>query len=349
MGPWARSPRIAKLVAVLVPLGLLPAAATAAAAPPARFQVGAARESIAPNVPIYAGGFGIGDPISTVRDPVNDPIEVRALYVSNGTRAVAFVVADVQAFFPAYQEGPQFGTTAIRRGAAEAISQAQGVRMGPQDIVVQGSYTHSGATLEGLWGPVPLPYLELVHQRAIRALTEAAAHARPAYLQATTVDAPQLIDTVLNQGGEYAGWATDHQVSVLRAADPCTGGTIATFFNVPAHPDIVNGARLHVLSDDYLGEARSRLDAALGGVSIGSPATVGRQEAPVQTTNPDEAAWYGRAVANVIAASDAATTPGSWVCASNASSAPGPPSSSARRLRRARQASILASSSPQIR
>ena len=93
-------------------------------APFSRFLVGAARESIAPNVPIYAGGFGIGDPISTVRDPVNDPIEVRALYVSNGTRAVAFVVADVQAFFPAYQEGPQFGTAAIRRGAAEAVSQA---------------------------------------------------------------------------------------------------------------------------------------------------------------------------------------------------------------------------------
>src|SRR5437588_11227475 len=107
MGPSARSLRIAKLVvAVLVSLGLASAAAPAAAAPPARFLVGAARESIAPNVPIYAGGFGIGDPISTVRDPVNDPIEVRALYISNATRAVPFVAADGQAFVPANPDGP---------------------------------------------------------------------------------------------------------------------------------------------------------------------------------------------------------------------------------------------------
>jgi chitodextrinase len=285
---------------VLAVLALLAVSAEPASAKPARFLVGAATRSIAPNVPIYAGGFGIGAPISTVRDPASNPLEVRAMVISNGKRAVAFVVADVQAFFPAYQEGPQFGTAAIRSQAAEQIAAAAHVQMSADDVIVQGSYTHSGATLEGLWGPVPLPYLELVHQRAVEALVAAAADMRPARLQAATVHVPELLDTRLNQGGEYAGWAVDDQLSVLRAVEPRSRATIATFFNVPAHPDIVNGARLHILGDDYLGEARSRLDSRLGGVSIGSTATVGRQEAPVQTTVPEEAAWYGNAVANAV-------------------------------------------------
>src|SRR3954454_5576181 len=196
-------------------LALASFAAPARAADPATFQVGAARASIAPppGVGIYAGGFGIGDPIESVRDPDGNPIEVRAMVVSNGARAVGFVVADVQAFFPAYQEGPQYGTAAIRKEAAQRIAAATGVEMTASDVIVQGSYTHSGATLEGLWGPVPEPYLKLVHQRAIDALVQAAANARPAHLQLATVHAPQLLDTRLNQGGEYAGWQVDDQLS----------------------------------------------------------------------------------------------------------------------------------------
>ena len=277
--------------------------ASALADAPAEFSVGVARASIAPpdGLGIYAGGFGIGDPIGADKMRAEDPLEVRAMVIRNGSHAVGFVVADAQALFPAYQEGAEFGTAAIRAAAAQEIAAAHpGVTMTASDIIVQGSYTHSGATLEGLWGPVPEDYLRLVHQRAIAALVEAADHARPAHLQLATVAAPQILDTRLNQGGEYQGFAVDDQLAVLRAVDRDTGATIGTFFNVPVHPDIVDGAAQHVLSDDYLGAARRRLDEVLGGVSIGSPATVGRQEAPVQTTIPAESDWYGQVVANLV-------------------------------------------------
>src|SRR4051812_11773993 len=88
------------------------AAGANAGTTPARFSVGAATESIEPNAPISAGGFGIGAPIGAAGMNQDDPLQVRALYISNGRHAVAFVVADVQAFFPAYQEGPQYGTAA---------------------------------------------------------------------------------------------------------------------------------------------------------------------------------------------------------------------------------------------
>src|SRR6476619_2852444 len=116
-----------------LPLALLVCCACAvpvAAAPkPATFQVGAATESIAPNVPVYAGGFGASPPIDTM----NDPIEVRAFYVSNGKKAVAIAVVDAQAYFAAYQEGPDYGITSAREQAAQQI----GAGMDRTDIIVQ--------------------------------------------------------------------------------------------------------------------------------------------------------------------------------------------------------------------
>jgi hypothetical protein len=294
------------LCALLAALAVLPAVDAQAAAP-ARFMVGAAAESIAPpaNLPIYVGGYGLDAPTSKVADP----IEVRAIYIAHGRRAVAFVVADVQAMFPAYQEGPRYGTLALRQDAAQQIDALGAAQLGASDIIFQGSYTHSGATLEGLWGPVPLPYLQEVQERAVDVLVQAARSARPAYLQSAMVDAPQLQDTVLSQADEYPGWITDNQLAVLRAVDR-RGATIATFVNVPIHPDTVNGGRLGILGDDFEGSARALLDRQLGGVTLVSPETVGRQESPVQASDPGEASWLGGTIANLVTEG---LTQASWV------------------------------------
>ncbi|MHB8593965.1 MAG: PKD domain-containing protein [Acidimicrobiales bacterium] len=278
--------------------GLGPAAAGATVGQAALFEVGAATQSIAPpaNVPIYVGGYGIDPPTTKV----HDPIDVRAMYISNGHHAVAFVVADVQAMFAAYQEGPQYGTVALRAQAAAAMSKLGGPAISPSNIIFQGSYTHSGATLEGLWGPVPLAYLEQVQQSSVNVLVQAEEAAKPAHLQWASINAPQINDTVLNQADEYPGWVTDNQVAVLRAVDPSSGGTIATFVNVPVHPDTTDGGRLGILGDDYEGAARALLDQELGGLTIVSPETVGRQESPVQASDPNEATWFGGTIANIV-------------------------------------------------
>src|SRR3954447_4798044 len=176
--------RLSLPVAVLACLAL---AAPAAAAPqPATFQVGAASESIAPipGVPVYAGGFGASPPITTT----HDPIEVRAFYVSNGKKAVAMATVDAQAYFAAYQEGPDYGITSVREQAAQQI----GGGMDRSDIIVQATHTHAGATLEGIWGPVPVPYVKLCHVQVVKALVEAARNAKAAHLQIGTYDAPWI-------------------------------------------------------------------------------------------------------------------------------------------------------------
>src|SRR3954447_17169515 len=290
--------------AALVLLAVLASAAPATAAPqPASFQVGAATASINPptGLAVYAGGFGMSPPITKV----HDPLEVRAIYVSNGKKAVAMAVLDAQAMFAAYQEG-DYGISDARAKAAAAI----GHGMTAGDVIVQSTHGHAAPTLEGIWGPVPPPYLELVHDRIVQALTQAARSARPASLQWGSVDAPYLDNIDVAQTDSYSGWVQDGQLSVLRAVDPADGRTIATFASVPVHGDIVNGAGLKMLSADYFGFVRHDLDATLGGISVVGPATLGREETPVQTNGLDDSRWFATIVTTLV---DGALGDGHWV------------------------------------
>lgn len=283
---------------VLACAAALAAAVPASAAPaPATFQVGAATESIDPNlagVDVYAGGFGASPPIRTV----NDPIEVRAFFISNGKHSVAMAVVDAQAYFSAYQEGPDYGISSVRDIAAQEITGDHGPAMSAQDIIVQATHTHAGATLEGIWGPVPLPYLKLVHDQTVKAIVEAERRARAAHVEIGTYDAPWIDNIDNNQTDSYPGWAQDGQVSVLRAVTP-EGGPIATFVSVPAHGDIVEGSGEKKLSADYFGVVRAALDERLGGVNVVGPATLGREETPVQVGGIPVAKWFGGVVTSI--------------------------------------------------
>lgn len=277
---------------------LLALAQPAFAAPrPALFHVGAAVENTnpLPGVPVYSGGFGLSDPITKV----HDPLQVRAFYVSNGKHAVAIAVLDAQAWFAAYQDKPDYGITDVRDQAAAAISKAGGPKMTPADIIVQSTHTHAGPTLEGIWGPVPASYLKLVHDQAIKALSEAAANAQPAYLRIGTYDAPWLDNIDTQQTDAYPGWAQDGQVSVLRAVSPA-GASVASFVSVPAHGDIVCGSCDKQLSADYFGFVRTALDERLGGINVVGPATLGREETPVQVGGLGPSQWFSGVVESIV-------------------------------------------------
>src|SRR3954452_12045130 len=161
-----------RVLAIAVLLLACTAASASAASPPATFRVGAATASLDPPMPVYSGGFGLSPPITQV----HDPLEVRAFYVSNGRHAVAMAVVDAQAWFGSYQEGADLGITGARERAAQRI----GGGMKASDVIVQSTHSHAAATLEGIWGPVPPKYLELVRDRTVQALTDAARAARRA-------------------------------------------------------------------------------------------------------------------------------------------------------------------------
>src|SRR4051794_22365060 len=273
-----------------------PSTAAAAAPKPAPFRVGAAVANIdpIPGVPVYSGGFGMSPPLTDKQ--VHDPLEVRAIYVSNGKKSVAVATVDAQAMFASYQDGPEFGITDARQKAAAKI----GGGMAAGDVIVQSTHSHAAPTLEGIWGPVAPAYLKKVHDGIVQALADAAKAARPASLQWGSVDAPYLDNIDVAQTDSYSGWVQDGQLSVLRAVDPGDGRTIATLASVPVHGDIVNGAGLKLLSADYFGFVRHDLDATLGGISVVGPATLGREESPVQTNGLEDSRWLATVVTSLV-------------------------------------------------
>jgi hypothetical protein len=288
----------ARLVpAALVALALAVGAVPAHAAGPALFQVGAGRATTDPDptVPVYSGGFGPSPPITKV----HDPLSARAIYVSNGKHAVAFAVVDAQGYFAAYQDGPGVGISADRADAAKAITALGGPAMSPGDIVVQATHGHAAPTLEGIWGPTPKAYLDKVHRAIVAALGEAARSARPAFLQTATIDASRL-DTATMDTDSYPGWSNDGTLHVLRALDPKSGATIATFANVSVHGAQVQGDKEKFFSSDYFGMSEARVERALGGAAIVGPATLGREESPVEVTDVPTAEWFSGIVTGLI-------------------------------------------------
>lgn len=282
--------RLGGLMAGLAALALT-APVSASAAPlrshrqwPALFAVGAAVVGINPTVTTYSGGFGASPPIPPGR-VVGDALSVRAMYITNGTKAVEIAVVDSQAEFAAYQAGLDYGITYARTVAASEIdASGHGPKLSAGDIIIQATHSHSAPTLEGLWGPVPVPYLHQVTQAEIAALVDAARHPRPARLQVGSANASALDDVALAQYDAFPGWGDDPLLSVLRAVSP-SGETIATYVTVPAHPDIVCGACLGLLTADYDGVVRESLQGQLGGVTLVGPGTLGREETPVQATS----------------------------------------------------------------
>jgi hypothetical protein len=276
----------------------------------AHFRVGASVVDVNPRVTTYAAGFGASPPIAP-GNVVGSPLSVRAVYISNGRTAVELVVLDSQAEFAAYQEGGRYGSTYARDTAVREIDARRlGPSMSSGDIILQATHGHATPTLEGLWGPVPIPYLREVTQGEIKAMVQAAQAAAPAELQLGSADASALDDTKLAQYDAYPGWSGDGLLTVLRAVSPTTGATIFTYVTVPAHPDIVCGQCLRKLSDDYPGVVRANLQRQLGGIAVVGSGTLGREETPVQATGIADMKLLAEQVTNLV---DQALARARWI------------------------------------
>ena len=314
--------------------GAVAGSASTACAGPCVFRVGSAVADLtpAPGVPVYSGGFGSSPPIVDGASPPGDSLSARALYVGNGRHGVALVTVDSQGLFAALQQASTtpgtsgYGSADMRHDAAAAVSAlgAPVPAMTQADIIVQGTHSHSAPTAMGIWGPVDIRYLQEIHDRVVSAIVAAARAAQPAELQYATIDAPYIDNVNTNQTDSYEGWVQDGQISVLRAVSPVDGSTLVTYANVPAHPDILNGAgtaddciaahtpmsQCPALSGDHFGVERSELEQQLGGTGIVGGGTLGREESPVQVGGQQRMFNYGRGVTELITR---ALTSARWV------------------------------------
>ncbi len=239
----------------------------------------------------FLGGFGYDDPVTVE----NDPLQVRAMAISNGASTVALAIVDTQGYFSGNQEGP-WGSRDAREHAAAALGIA------PADIIISSTHSHAAPTIMGIWGSTDPAYLKYVHDQTVAAVVAAGTPSsmRPAELLAAEADVSDAIISAIEQTDGYQGWRVEGRTPVLWARDPATKATLGLYANVPVHADVVNGVGLDLMSADHIGVERDLLDVDLGGTSVIAMGTLGRQEAIVQTDGLAAANRLGTYVANEI-------------------------------------------------
>jgi hypothetical protein len=274
------------------------------------FEVGAAAVNINPQAPQYLGGF------DTLADPtmdVHDPLPARAFTVERDGTALAFAIVDSQGWFAGYQEGP-YGITDAREQVATWLQGHGYPDATSANVIISSTHSHAAPTIMGIWGPVDVEYLKMVHDNTIAAIIDSFEASRPATLWTANADVATIDGSNVSQTDIYDGWTVDGDLPVLWARDPENGKTIAMYANVPIHADIVNGAdeRIHAVSADHIGFARVELEDALDddgrdeGNSDFDPTvvlamgTLGRQESIVQVDGFDRAYDVAHHVTNVV-------------------------------------------------
>lgn len=289
----------ATFVVALITAGAgLPAAGDPPFPPPgqelAKFWVGAAKRSINPDAdgtfagkPVFLGGYGFGSgpiwqALGTDRPPASGilgpGINARAFVVAeahptkdrpaNPADALVFVEIETQGYFTSYQQGP-FGTEDIRKAAAEATG------IPAPRIIVGGNHTHAGPDTLGVWGGVPVEYLQFVKDQTVGAVADAWAARQRSTLWFGTADATDLIS---NQFGyDPANQRVDTELRVLQARDADTGDPFATLMNLSAHPTVMGGDNT-LVSADWPGPAAESLGAAVGGEGFVMMGSLGRSQ-----------------------------------------------------------------------
>jgi hypothetical protein len=287
-------------------VALVLGAAAPAAAAPATFAVGAAVREVNPNEPVSPAGITVGQTPGTTK--VHDQLETRALYIAGGDHATVLVATDAFGQFAAVTPGEGLGLQAIREAAAREVTALGGVPLRAQDIIISSSHSHATGSVQGWWGPAPVKYMKLLRDRQIEAIVAAARAARPARIEWGRADGARLNALVVAQQNAYEGWIPDGQVSVLRAVDARSSATIATYATIPSHPVLLPGAAYQpqLLSADYPGAVRRRLDDLLGGITLVAPGSLGRQTTPWSAGGSDlklaerQLDWFATEASSVV-------------------------------------------------
>jgi hypothetical protein len=210
-------------------------------------NVGVGTAVITPaSLPVHLAGFA--EP--QVAHEVRDDLEVRAVFVSNGTQSVCLLVCDL---------------LGMSHHFADPVRAAVGAALGLERGAVLTScvHTHAGpsamAGTEALGWPTPAGYGALLVDRCVAAALDARAAAEPATMR-------------------FGRWALPGGLSVDRRELPYdpwfsaldihgASGRIATIANLAIHP-VVLGPECLAVSSDWVGAFRTALERRAGGTTV---------------------------------------------------------------------------------
>jgi hypothetical protein len=279
------------------------------------WKIGFAKQSLDPTQAMlkagfHLGGFGLGPTRASTGPAVNgkgvaEHIYARAMAISNLQGQTLMLAAlENQGTFAAYKEGP-YGLWDIR----QQVSKDTGV---PVDmIVINSDHSHGGPDMIGLWGGVPVDYMQEVFAQTVKALDQAYAHRALAELRVGSnkpvVPAPGVgrylagtaspgEDFVHSQFGKNVGAngipatnyddsLVDTQLRVLQAVG-ADGKRLGTLINYAAHATVMGSSNLGY-SADWPGRVAHALEQRAGEpVAVTMVADVGRSQPPRPHSDP---------------------------------------------------------------
>jgi hypothetical protein len=255
--------------------------------------------SITPDPPVWLAGFG--DRSEPAQD-VHEPLEARALYLSDNGNAVCLVVCDLLAL-----------SRDMNEPVRAAIADLLGVPVA--GVVIASTHTHHGPSgitgSERIGWPMPDSFAETLWGGCVAAATEARSSAADATLH--------YARTPLPDGFAFNRRALpfdDPWFAVLDVRDP-GGRRIGSVANLAIHPVLLGPQWLSV-STDWVGTFRTSLERAAGGTAIELTGALGDInpvpfDGAVEDTYAPWASWeqtadYARRLSAVVAeALDSAT------------------------------------------
>jgi hypothetical protein len=242
-------------------------------------------------------GIYISGGVNHLAKRIHDPIDVRAVAISDGSKTIAIASVVAQGIFENY--------IAEARQKAEAMAAAQPACGRLDGLVVSSNHNESSPDSVGIYGAPEDPtgtfglnssidehYMSFLVDRIAKAVVDACAARRPATLSEREVRLPPSLEVRLSHNfpttnDDRSPAAIDPKVRLLDARE-ADGDPIFTMMNLAAHnQEIGHGPHSGDISADWPGYFNRELEERLGGgMAMFLVADNGSEEDPV-TVPPD--------------------------------------------------------------
>lgn len=169
----------------------------------------------------------------------------------------------------------------IQKRLAEAVSAASGIA--PENVLWGQTHTHSSADLQGIWGGVPLSWIDCstadaatacdpalqqgLYQLAAEAVAEAVANLKPAQLRlAATELTGEARRNNFRRCNADDSLVADPRLMVLQPVD-ANGAALGTLVQYTAHPTVLGGDNRQVHAD-YVASLNQGIERRYGATAV---------------------------------------------------------------------------------
>lgn len=256
--------------------------------------VGAAKVKITPTKENYSqdkiwlAGFSPG----RAAKGIHDDLWVSAMWIGNGNPSWLIISLDLIGYL--FDE--------VELVKKEIKKKFENVEMVPVSIFIAATHNHSGPDTLGLWGKTGQEsgkapeYMAFLRDKILQCVEEAWKNRKAARFKFGKTKLPELI-----HDGRAPKIKNDLLLS-MQAVD-YDGNTIATLVNYAVHAEVLN-QKNQLITADFPGFMRKKLEEEFGGIALFLPADIGGMQSPkVFFRSFSSAKRYGEKIAKKVIAS----------------------------------------------